>query len=104
MRWCGKAPQGRKEAAHHRLRHVVINVVGGHDRGVTVEVHKLPLEAGDRVLLCSDGLTEMVPDEEILSALAGEGEPAKVCDRLVDRANEQGGKDNVTVVVAHFDA
>jgi protein phosphatase len=93
-----------EEAAGHRLRHVVINVVGGHDRGVSVEVHKLPLDAGDRILLCSDGLTEMVPEEEILTALASDEEPATTCDRLVDRANELGGKDNITVVVARFDS
>jgi PPM family protein phosphatase len=92
-----------EEAAHHHLRHVVTNVVGGHDRGVTVELHKLPLEAGDRLLLCSDGLTEMVPEEEIIELLSAEADPALVCDRLVDRANEAGGKDNVTVVVARFD-
>jgi protein phosphatase len=93
-----------EEAAHHRLRHVVINVVGGHDQGVKVELHKLPLEAGDRVLLCSDGLTEMVPEAEILNVLAGSEDPAAVCDQLVGRANDAGGKDNITVVVARFDA
>jgi protein phosphatase len=92
-----------EEAAGHRLRHVVTNVVGGHDRGVKVELHKLPLEAGDTILLCSDGLTEMVPEGEILTALASGEDPAAVCDRLVDRANEAGGKDNVTVVVAQFE-
>ena len=92
-----------EEAAHHRLRHVVTNVVGGHDQGVKVELHKLPLEAGDGLLLCSDGLTEMVAETEILSLLFGTDDPATACDLLVDRANKAGGKDNVTVVVARFD-
>jgi protein phosphatase len=92
-----------EEAAHHRLRHVVTNVVGGHDRGVRVEVHKLPLEVGDRILLCSDGLTEMVEEKEILTLLSAQEEPEAICDRLIDRANEAGGKDNVTAVVAFFD-
>lgn len=91
-----------EEAAHNNFRHVITNVVGGSDPGVQVEVHKLPLEAGDRLLLCSDGLTEMVADEEILTVLRDEAEPAAACDRLIARANEEGGKDNVTVVVAHF--
>jgi serine/threonine protein phosphatase PrpC len=92
-----------EEAAHHSFRHVITNVVGGSDPGVQVDVHKLPLETGDRLLLCSDGLTEMVSDEEVLTVLQAEGDPAAACGRLIDRANEQGGKDNITVVVAHFE-
>jgi len=92
-----------EEAVNHAFRHVITNVIGGSDPGVQVEVHKLPLESGDRVLLCSDGLTEMVPDEEILGVLQSETEPSGASQRLVDRANELGGKDNVTVVVAYFD-
>jgi protein phosphatase len=90
------------EAARHKLRHVVTNVVGGSDPGVQVEVRKLPLEAGDRLLLCSDGLTEMVSEDEVLALLGGAADPAAACDHLVERANDNGGRDNVTVVVASF--
>ena len=92
-----------EEAEGHGFRHVITNAIGGNSPGVNVEVHKVALEAGDRLLLCSDGLTEMVPDEEIVDVLADE-EPQKACERLVNRANENGGRDNVTVVVAHFEA
>ena len=92
-----------QEAEHHGYRHIITNVVGGSDPGVRAEVHKLPLECGDTLLLCSDGLTEMVPDQEVLSLLQAEAEPARACQRLVARANEEGGKDNVTVVVARFE-
>jgi len=92
-----------EEAGSHTYRHIITNVVGGSDPGVQVEMHKLPVEPGDRVLLCSDGLTEMVPDEEILSILMAEAEPTSACQRLIDRANELGGRDNVTVVVARFE-
>jgi len=92
-----------EEAAHHGYRHVITNVVGGSDPGVRVEVHKLPLESGDVLLLCSDGLTEMVSDQEILAVLQDVADPARATERLVARANEQGGKDNVTVVVARFE-
>jgi protein phosphatase len=87
-------------AAHHGFRHVITNVVGGKDPGVQVELHKLPLETGDRILLCSDGLTDMVPDGELLTLLQEGGDPTAICDHLIDRANEAGGKDNVTAVVA----
>jgi protein phosphatase len=92
----------RDEAARHAMRHVVVNVVGGSDLGVQVEVHKLPLQNGDRLLLCSDGLTEMVQEEAIAAILQEEAEPERACERLVAAANEKGGKDNVTVVVARF--
>ncbi len=92
-----------EEAEHHGYRHVITNVVGGSGPGVQVEVHKLPLESGDVLLLCSDGLTEMVSDQEILTVLQDVADPVRATERLVARANEQGGKDNVTVVVARFE-
>jgi protein phosphatase len=93
-----------EEAEGHALRHVITNVVGGSEPGVNVEVHKLGLEPGDRLLLCSDGLTEMVPDGEILRALQADDDPAEVCRKLIDLANANGGRDNVTVVVARLEA
>jgi protein phosphatase len=68
-----------------------------------VEVHKVKLEAGDLLLLCSDGLTEMVAEQEIADLLQAEPELSRACERLVARANEMGGKDNVTVVVARYE-
>jgi protein phosphatase len=93
-----------EDAAHHNLRHVITNVVGGPVPGVSVELHKVPLRADDRLLLCTDGLTEMVPDQEIAGVLAAGAAPAEVCTRLIERANAAGGKDNITVVVARFEA
>jgi PPM family protein phosphatase len=92
-----------EEAVNHAYRHVVTNVVGGDDPGVQVEMHKIALEGGDCLMLCSDGLTEMVSDEDILNILVNTPDTAAACDRLVKRANEKGGKDNVTVTVARFD-
>jgi protein phosphatase len=92
------------EAAHHRLRHVITNAIGGNSPGVQVEVHKVSLEAGDRILLCTDGLTEMVPDEEIAEVLRAHRPLPETCTQLITQANERGGKDNVTVVLAEFGA
>jgi protein phosphatase len=91
-----------EEAAQHRWRHFLTNAVGAYSPDVKVEVHKVHLEGGDRVLLCSDGLTNMVPEQEINHILQTEAEPKQACRRLVACANEAGGKDNITVVVAHF--
>jgi PPM family protein phosphatase len=91
-----------KEASRHPSRHVITNVLGGNEPGVQVEMHKLDLEPGDVVLLCSDGLTGMVPDARIAAVLAEEREPRLACERLVAEANALGGKDNITVIVACF--
>jgi protein phosphatase len=91
-----------QEAARHPHRHILTNALGGNAPGVRVEMHKLDLEAGDVMLLCSDGLTEMVPDARIAAILQEEQEPRRACERLVAEANERGGKDNITVVVACF--
>ena len=94
---------GAAEARRHDLRHVITNVVGGNEAGVQAETHSVPVAAGDQLLLCSDGLTEMLSHAEITEVLRGEREPEAACSRLVSLANERGGKDNITVIVARFD-
>jgi serine/threonine protein phosphatase PrpC len=91
-----------EQASRHPFRHVVTNVLGGHEPGALVEMHKLDLEPGDVVLLCSDGLTGMVSDARIAAILQEEQEPRRACERLATEANEKGGNDNITVIVACF--
>ena len=93
-----------KDAARHPLRHAMTNVVGGNEPGVQGEVHKLDLEPGDILLICSDGLTEMLADEHIAAVIASDPDPKSICERLVADANQQGGTDNITVVVSVFSA
>jgi protein phosphatase len=92
-----------EEASHHRLRHVVTNVLGSTEPGVQPEVHKVKVEPGNVLLLCSDGLTEMVSDEEIAQVLRTDADLRRACERLIALANEKGGKDNVTVVLVRYD-
>jgi serine/threonine protein phosphatase PrpC len=91
-----------EEASRHRLRKVITNVVGGQEAGIQVEAQALDLQPGDRILLCSDGLTEMVSNDEIAATLAALDDPELACRTLVERANDAGGHDNVTVIVAAF--
>ena len=91
------------EAAGHRLRHVITNVVGGPELGVTVEAHALDVQAGDRLLLCSDGLTEMVTNDAIAAALQSEAAPELAAKMLLSQASEAGGRDNITVLIVRFD-
>ncbi len=92
----------REEAATHRLRHVLTNAVGGQEELVDVDIHRLVLADGDRLLLCSDGLTEVVDNQEVAEVLGRMKAPEIACRSLVDLALERGGPDNVTVVAARY--
>ncbi|WP_405432153.1 PP2C family protein-serine/threonine phosphatase [Micromonospora sp. NBC_00617] len=71
----------------------------GRDDGRSADLTPLQLQPGDRVLLCSDGLSSYVPHEHIRAALDSQGEPGEISDRLVTLAIDQGGHDNITVIV-----
>ncbi|WP_254508363.1 Stp1/IreP family PP2C-type Ser/Thr phosphatase [Anatilimnocola floriformis] len=91
-----------EEAVTHRWRHVITSTVGGESEKVRIDVHRLHLQPGDVVLLCSDGLTEMQNGDQIAAILQNVTDPEAACQRLIAAANEAGGKDNITVVVAAF--
>ncbi|MEX2172740.1 MAG: PP2C family serine/threonine-protein phosphatase [Pirellulaceae bacterium] len=91
-----------EEAATHRWRHVITSTVGGESKQIRIDVHRLHLQAGDVVLLCSDGLTEMIPRADLCAVLEEGLAPEACCSELVRRANAAGGKDNITVVMARF--
>lgn len=86
----------------HRLRHVLTNALGGEETEGNAEIYRLRLFDGDRILLCSDGLHDMVDDEEIAGILKGAMGSTPACEGLVKSALDNGGKDNVTVVVAGY--
>jgi len=91
-----------KEATAFGARHMLVNALGGTSEDVEVDVSQLKLANGDRLLLCSDGLTDMVDDETIRQVLIECRESAAACARLIDLALAAGGRDNVTVVVAGY--
>jgi PPM family protein phosphatase len=91
-----------KDVAHHASRHILTNFAGGPKKGINPEISTLALCDGDRLLLCTDGLTGMVPDEQIIEILDRIMEPKAAAEALVERALERGGKDNVTVVLAQY--
>jgi PPM family protein phosphatase len=91
------------QVAGHRFRHVITNVVGGEELGVSVEARALEVQAGDRLLLCSDGLTEMVTNDTIAATLDAEPKPELAAKQLLAQANESGGRDNITLLIVRFD-
>jgi len=90
-------------AATHQFGKVITNAVGGSTEGLSAEIHKLAIGPGDVLLLCSDGMSDMLPDARIAEVLRAEGDPASACRRLVDEANQAGGRDNVTGIVARIE-
>jgi protein phosphatase len=85
-----------------QFHHILCNVVGGGTDELLAEVRRAALAPGDQVLLCTDGLHGLVPDDEISAVLASAGSSGEACERLIAAANRAGGRDNATVVVARF--
>ena len=92
-----------EEAEMHPQRSVITRAVGT-EPDVDVDVETIPAEPGDLFLLCSDGLTDMVTDGEILSLLEGSDDLDGAAHALVDAANRGGGEDNITVVLFQYDS
>jgi Serine/threonine protein phosphatase len=87
-----------EEAEHHPQRHVLTQALGT-DSGVRVDVARFTWQGGDALLLCSDGLSSLVAEDDLSAILASAATASEAVDRLVSRANEAGGDDNITVVV-----
>ena len=92
-----------EEVHRHATRHVLTNFIGGPSQGVDPEIATLQLQDGDFLLLCSDGLSDMVPDAEIAAILDDSGTCNAAVKALVAKALANGGRDNVTVLLARYD-
>jgi len=92
-----------EQARSHPLRNVVTRALGGKpDLAVDIQVQKM--ESGDILLLCSDGLTTMIPDEDIVEIIDGAGGDIEEAGKgLVSEANARGGEDNITVLLLKFE-
>jgi protein phosphatase len=75
----------------------------GTEPEVKIDLDEHPLFAGDIVLLCSDGLDKELNDAQVLQVVKETPDPAQLAKRLIDMANEAGGRDNITVAVARID-
>jgi len=88
----------REEMAVHPARHVVTRALGGPELE-DADYFLLPLPSAERLVLCSDGVTEMIDDDEVAAILAEATDPRDAADRLVEAAVRAGGRDNATAVV-----
>jgi protein phosphatase len=91
-----------EEVATHPLRHRLTGAISTRLGDVRTELSSFTLADGDQLLLCTDGLTDMVPDAAVAEVLRRGGTAAEACGALLERALAQGGKDNVTVVLARY--
>ena len=88
-----------KEAARtHPDRNIITRAVGG-GRGLDVDFFEVGLAEGDQILMCSDGLTDMLEDEEIFEIIKENQDVQGAIDELVDTANSYGGNDNITIIL-----
>ena len=91
----------REEARYHHQRNVIYRTIG--DKAIVdIDMNSLPLSHGDRLLLCSDGLSGMITDEDIQRIVEKAPSTQAACDALVDAANAAGGEDNITVIIVEI--
>lgn len=96
-----KNPDWDPSNASIPMKHILLRAVGIHET-VEADVYEIQPLPGDLILMCSDGLTDMLSDEEIHRIVLEGGPLDEICSRLVDSANERGGQDNITVVLAQI--
>lgn len=89
---------GKEEARNHPDKNIITRAVGANDT-IQVDFFTVELEEGDRVLMCTDGLTNMLEDEEIRMILSGARDIVEGAQELVAAANAQGGQDNISVIL-----
>lgn len=87
-----------EESRHHPKNNVLTQAMG-FDPVIEPQMLKLPVREGDFFLFCSDGLTNMLENEDIVAVIRENPNPQRACDRLVEAANEKGGLDNITAVI-----
>jgi len=85
------------EVKGHKLKNIITRSVGYQDQ-VEIDLKKVDVHMGDKLLLCSDGLSNMLEDKNI-EEIVIHNNPKEACQKLVEMANEKGGEDNITVVV-----
>jgi protein phosphatase len=91
-----------EEAEQSRFKHVLVNTIGGASEKVEMEFRHITLEPADQVLLCTDGLTGHLSDQDLANYLASGRSAEQLAKEMVEHAKRAGGEDNITVVLARF--
>ena len=88
----------REEARLHPDKNIITRAIGAKD-DVDIDFFTVELRPSDRILMCSDGLTNMIEDTQIASILNSSREIDERAQMLIDLANERGGKDNISIII-----
>ncbi len=88
-----------KEANEHENRNIITRCVGDSPTAPVADFITFPIQKGDRILLCSDGLNSMIDDDLIQRIVSSGEDTSAVAERLIAAANEAGGEDNITVAL-----
>jgi protein phosphatase len=88
----------REEARTHKQKNVIYSTIGERQK-LEIGFYQVSLNPGDRLLLCSDGLSNMVSDEELLKISRQQPDPARAIQVMVDAAKQAGGHDNITAII-----
>lgn len=91
----------KDEAINHPKRNVITRAVG-YEHDLQVDTYEIDVLENDEVLVCTDGLTNMLSEEEILEIITKAEDPQSACDTLIQNANNKGGEDNITVIVGRI--
>lgn len=92
----------REEARTHKQKNVIYSTIGDKP-DMEMGLYHVDLQPGDRLLLCSDGLSGMITDEEILEISRSQPDPAAACQTLIEAAKRAGGHDNITAIIVQMD-
>lgn len=88
-----------EEAKHHPDKNIITRAIGAKEH-VEIDFFEFRIQKGDTILMCTDGLSNMVEDEEMLCIVKSSRDIVEAAERLIERANENGGSDNIGVVLA----
>ncbi len=91
----------KDEAVNHPKRNVITRAVG-YEHDLQVDTYEIDVLENDEILVCTDGLTNMLSEEEILEIIKNAEEPQAACDTLIQNANNKGGEDNITVILGRI--
>jgi serine/threonine protein phosphatase PrpC len=91
-----------EQGERHYFRHTLTSCLGGKSGNLDLEIQHYELFDHDRVMVCTDGLTEMLNEAEITELFSGHNGAQVLCDQLTQKALEAGGRDNITVIIANY--
>lgn len=91
----------KSEARTHSKKNIITRAIGVEEE-THADFFEVQFKKGDKLLMCSDGLTNMIEDNDILSVIAGNNNIESTVHKLIDLANDSGGKDNIAVLIAEL--